>query len=301
MFQGVYTALLTPFQHDGALDLPALTALVERQVAGGVDGVVPCGTTGEASTLSAAERVQVIRTTVAAAAGRVKVIAGVGGNDTRAVAEAARGVVDLGVDGALVVTPYYNKPSQEGLYQHYRAVTEAAPGLPVVAYNVPSRTGVSLTVDTLSRLADLPGIVAVKEATADMVFGGELLARTHGRLTVLSGDDFTALPLWSLGGRGVISVTSNLFPERFVALWRAFEAGDAALAATLQRALYPIFKAMFIEVNPVPLKAMVAWHTGLCTETLRLPLVNLLPENAARLQALAAELGIALPHAPSGR
>lgn len=297
MFQGVYTALITPFLPDGALDLPALTALVQRQVAAGVDGVVPCGTTGEASTLSEAERLEVIATTVRAAAGRVKVVAGVGGNDTRRVAAAARAVQDLGVDGALVVTPYYNKPSQAGLYAHYCAVAEAAPGLPLVLYNVPSRTGVSFTVETLSRLADVPGMVAVKEATADLVFGGDLLARTHGRLTVLSGDDFTALPLWALGARGVISVTSNLLPDRFVALWRAFEAGDLASAQAQQRALFPLFKGLFIESNPVPVKALLAAHSGLCGAGVRLPLAPLQPESAARLRGLCAELGLELPFA----
>lgn len=298
MLRGVYTAIITPFHADGGLDLEALGALIERQIDAEVAGVVPCGTTGEASTLSAAEQAAVIEATVRAVRGRVQVIAGVGGNNTQEVIERARAAQALGVDGLLVVTPYYNKPSQEGLFAHYQAIAGAVAGLPLVLYNVPSRTGISLSAQTIARLAAVPGVVAIKEASADLIFAGEIFHQLRAPLAVLSGDDFTALPLWSLGGVGVISVASNLWPAQMVALWRAFEAGRLDEAQAIQRRLFPLFRALFVETNPVPVKSLVAWHTGLCAAQVRLPLVGLQPESVAHLQGVCADLEIDLPHGP---
>ncbi|MCB9546827.1 MAG: 4-hydroxy-tetrahydrodipicolinate synthase [Myxococcales bacterium] len=290
MFVGVYTALITPFR-DGAVDHKALARLVEQQLAAGIDGLVPCGTTGEGTTLTDAERLAVIGTTIDVAAGRCQVIAGVGTNDTAQTVRLAQAARGLGADGALVITPYYNKPSQEGLFHHSRVVAEQG-GLPVMLYNVPSRTSVSFTPETIERLASVPGVVSVKEATADMVFDADLLARVAGRLTVLSGDDATAFPLWALGGQGVVSVTSNLMPDRMVGLWRAFQTGDLAAARAAHYALLPAFRGLFWETNPTPLKRMMAWADPELSAELRLPLVPPTVETEARLRDLARSLGL---------
>ncbi|MEZ4469650.1 MAG: 4-hydroxy-tetrahydrodipicolinate synthase [bacterium] len=290
MFNGVYTALITPFR-DGAVDHASLRRLVARQVAAGIDGLVPCGTTGEGTTLTDTERLAVIETTIAEAAGRCRVIAGVGTNDTAQTLRLTQAARALGADGALVITPYYNKPSQEGLYHHSRVVAEEG-GLPVMLYNVPSRTSVSFTPETIERLAAVPGIVSVKEATADMVFDADVIARVGGRMTVLSGDDATAFPLWALGGDGVVSVTSNLLPEQMVALWRAFRSGDLADARARHYALLPAFRGLFWETNPTPLKRMMAWADPELSAELRLPLVPPTAETEARLRDLARRLGL---------
>ncbi|MCP4436906.1 MAG: 4-hydroxy-tetrahydrodipicolinate synthase [Actinomycetia bacterium] len=292
MFSGVHTALVTPFTA-GRADLEAFAALVERQIAAGIHGVVPCGTTGESSTVTDEERLGLIRTAVQTAKGRLKVIAGVGTNDTARSIANARAAAEVGADAGLVITPYYNKPTQEGLYRHCAAIAEATE-LPLVLYNVPGRTAVSFTVDTLDRLADLPTIVAVKEATADLQFGAEIVRRCGDRMQVLSGDDATAFPLWCVGGRGLTAVASNLVPERFVALWRAFEAGDIAEARRIHLGLLPLFAGMFWETNPVPVKTALAWATGLISAECRLPLAPLLPETEARLRALCADQKIEL-------
>lgn len=297
MFRGIHTAIVTPFRN-GRLDLDGYGALVERQIAAGVDGIVPVGTTGESSTLKPAERRALFQKSVEVAAGRCKVIAGVGTNDTAQSVEYARMAVECGADAGLVITPYYNKPTQEGLYHHCRVVAEAVPELPVVLYNVPARTGVSFTVETLDRLADVPGIVSLKEATADLRFGAEIVSACQGRMTVLSGDDATMFPLWAVGGEGVISVTSNLVPDRVVALWRAFEGGDIAEARRLHLQLLPLFTGLFIEANPVPVKTLVAWSTGLIEPDVRLPLTPLGAGAAAKLRALCAALEIPLEKGP---
>lgn len=291
MFSGIYTALVTPFS-GGKLDRPAFERLVERQIAGGVSGVVIAGTTGESATLQDAERVELFALAKAAARGRCQVIAGTGTNDTARTVELGQAAAKLGCEGALVVTPYYNKPTQEGLYHHFRTVAEATPELPQILYNVPGRTSVSLAADTIDRLADVPGIVAIKEATADLVFGAELVARCGDRLAVLSGDDATAFPLWAVGGRGVIAVASNLVPERMVALWKAFTAGDWDLARRLHMTLLPLFRGLFVESNPVPVKTLTALATGALSPDVRLPLVPLQTENLAKLRALCAGLEI---------
>jgi 4-hydroxy-tetrahydrodipicolinate synthase len=297
MFSGVYTALITPFKADGTLDVEALNALIERQINAGVQGIVPCGTTGEAATLTDEERVLIFQAAVTAAKGRCKVIAGAGTNDTRRAILMAQGAAASGADGLLVVTPYYNKPTQEGLYQHYKAIA-AAVDIPVVLYNVPGRTSCSLSVDTIDRLADIENIVAIKEATADLIFHSELVNRLGDRMQLLSGDDPTTLPMWSIGGRGVISVTSNLLPERMVAMWTAFEAGDITAARGVHHELFGWFQGLFVETNPVPVKSLVAWHTGLCTDAVRLPICPLEPESVVFLKGLADQMHLTLPHAP---
>ncbi len=291
---GVHTAIITPFR-DGKVDHGALEALVERQIAGGVHGLVPCGTTGESATLSKAEKVEIFRRVIATAKGRAKIIAGVGTNDTAGSIELARAAADLGADAGLVITPYYNKPTAEGMYQHFRTIAEAVPALPSVLYNVPGRTSVSLDVATIDRLADVPGIVAIKEATSNLVFDAEIIARCGERLAVLSGDDAVSFPLWCLGGRGVICVTSNVVPERMVALWNAFEKGDLAQARRLHLRLLPLFTGLFMETNPGPVKALYSWLYPDTSAEMRLPLVDISPSNAARLRALAAELEITTP------
>lgn len=290
MLQGVYTAILTPFRQ-GKVDFQALEALVERQIAAGIHGVVPCGTTGESSTLSDAEKIEIFRRVVAVAGKRCQVIAGVGTNDTHHSVELARAAVEAGADAGLVITPYYNKPTAEGLYHHFRTIAEAVPALPLVLYNVPGRTGVSLTVETIDRLADVPGIVAIKEATSNLVFDAEIIARCGERLTMLSGDDAISFPLWCLGGRGVICVASNVVPERMVALWNAFEKGDLAAARRLHLKLLPLFNGLFVETNPTPVKTVYSWlYPNEATDEVRLPLVGLQPGNAAKLRKLCADL-----------
>ena len=297
MFQGVHTALVTPFR-DGHPDIDALERLVELQIEGGVDGIVPCGTTGESATVSDAERAEIIAATVRFAGGRVQVVGGVGTNDTAQSVRNAKAALEAGADGGLIITPYYNKPTQEGLYAHCRHIAEQVPGLPQIVYNVPSRTSVSFTVDTLARLAELPAVVAVKEATANMTFDAEIVGRCGDKLTVLSGDDASALPLWSVGGRGVISVSSNLVPARVVAMWKAFARGDLDEARRLHLHLLPLFTGLFMETNPVPVKTAVAWNSAALDPEVRLPLTPLLPESEVKLARLCGALEIPLPHRP---
>lgn len=298
IFSGVFTALITPFK-DGAVDHDALARLVERQVTAGIHGLVPCGTTGEASTLDEAERLAVFATCLRAAAGRCVVAAGVGTNDTAQTVRMAKAAAAMGCDAAMIITPYYNKPTQAGLYAHCRAVAEAIPGTPVMVYNVPSRTAVSFTVDTLVRLADVPGIDAVKEATGDMIFDGNLIRRCGSKMAVLSGDDMSAFPLWALGGTGVVSVLSNLMPERVVGLWRLWLAGDIAGARRRHLALLPLFQAMFFETSPGPLKLIMSWMSSDIVPDMRLPLVPPTAETADRLFALATEFGLPVSRPPA--
>lgn len=280
-FKGAITALVTPFK-GGKIDRKKLIELVDFQLSAGIDGIVPCGTTGEAPTLSDEERRIVIKTVVERVKGRVPVIAGAGGNDTRRTGSAVKDARRLGADGVLIVTPYYNRPTQEGLLLHYRAVA-AATRLPIIAYNVPSRTGVSFTAETLDRLAAEKKIVAVKEASGnlDLVCA---LARTR-RLDVLSGDDPLTLPIMALGGVGVISVLANIAPRSMVKLTRACLAGDFVRARDLHEQLYPLAKAMFMETNPIPVKTAMRM-LGLGNGELRLPLCAMGRENADRLNAI---------------
>ena len=277
-WSGVGTALVTPFTRGGAIDEPALRALVARQVDGGVHFVVPCGTTGETPALSDDERERVIRITVEVCAGRIPVLAGVGGYNTAEVAETAGAVEALGVQGLLSVTPYYNKPTQEGLYQHYAAIA-ARTTLPIIVYNVPGRTGCNVEPRTLARLAQIPNIVAVKEASGNMTQMCEVCRVVPPDFTVLAGDDALALPLMAVGGRGVISVASNIVPDRMAALVKAALAGDFAAAKAEHHALLPLMLVNFIESNPIPVKAALAMME-LCDEVYRLPMVP--PSDASK-------------------
>jgi 4-hydroxy-tetrahydrodipicolinate synthase len=268
-FTGTYPALVTPFR-DGELDEEALRALVERLVEGGVDGLVPCGTTGESVTLSDAEQRRVIANVVEQARGRVPVVAGAGCASTRQTIERARSAREAGADGLLLVCPYYNRPTQAGLEAHYRAVLEAVP-LPAMLYNIPSRTGVDLSVETLARLADVPALVAVKEATGNVLRTQEILARCGDRFDVLAGDDALTVPVLAAGGVGVVSVTANLLPREVSEVTRLHRAGRAEEARALHRRLLPVHRAMFVETNPGPIKAALA-DAGRLAPEVRLPL-----------------------------
>lgn len=288
-FQGLLTALVTPFR-DGAVDEAAYRALVRRQLDAGIDGLVPCGTTGEAPTLSAEEHTQVVRWAIEESAGQAPILAGIGGNNTAATVAKARHVVSLGAQGVLATAPYYNKPTQEGLYRHFRAIAEAIDA-EVCVYDVPGRTSVKVAPETIERLSEIDNITCVKDATADMINGSEVIRRCGDRVAVLSGDDFTAFPLIALGGAGCISVTSNLAPARMKALIDAARAGDLEAARAHQNALLPVFHSMFFETNPIPVKAALA-ASGLIADELRLPMCPMGDAARARLHAVLREASL---------
>jgi 4-hydroxy-tetrahydrodipicolinate synthase len=289
MFEGVLTALVTPF-HDGALDERTLHELVELQIAAGVDGVVPCGSTGEAATLSHAEHRRVIEVVVAAARGRVRVLAGTGSNSTAEAIELTRHAKEAGADGAVLISPYYNKPTPEGIVQHYAAVARET-ALPLVIYNIPARTSSNILPATMARLAEIEQVVGVKESCGDLHQVAQLIAATPGDFRVLSGDDWATLPIMALGGAGVISTASNVAPADVVELVRAFRSGDLARAQDVYYRLLPLLDALFCETNPIPVKAALAMR-GLIREELRLPLVRLSDANRARLQLALKEFGL---------
>jgi 4-hydroxy-tetrahydrodipicolinate synthase len=271
-FTGVGTALITPFRKDGSIDESAVRRLARRQVDAGVHFVSPCGTTGEAPTLSDREKVRVCQLVVEEVAGRVPVLAGAGGYNTREVIELIHELAGIGVDGILSVTPYYNKPTQEGLYQHYKAIAEST-SLPIVLYNVPGRTGVNLEVQTVVRLSAIPNIVGVKEASGNLVQMSEIVGAVPGDFLLLSGDDPIAVAVMAIGGKGLISVASNAAPSEVVQMIELAEKGDFAGARRLHRWLLPFLQVNFIEANPIPVKAAMA-AMGLIEEAYRLPLVS---------------------------
>ena len=277
-FTGVGTALITPFRKDGSVDEAAVRRLVKRQIEAGVHFVSPCGTTGEAPTLSHSEKLRIIELVVNEAAGRVPVLAGAGGYDTREVIALARELERIGVDGLLSVTPYYNKPTQEGLFQHYKAISEST-SLPIMLYNVPGRTGVNLEVKTVVRLSELRNIVAVKEASANVVQMSEIIAAVRDDFMLLGGDDPLTVAVMAIGGRGIVSVASNAAPAEMVQIVELAEKGDYAGARRLHMWLLPFIQVNFIEANPIPVKAAMA-AMGLIEEAYRLPLVP--PSPAAR-------------------
>lgn len=282
MFRGTYTALVTPFQ-EGDLDLAALEKLVEEQISAGITGVVAVGTTGESPTLSRGEKEQVIRTVVEAAKGRCQVLAGTGSNSTAAAIEATEATEKMGVDGMLVVAPYYNKPSQEGLFQHFRAISQATT-LPIMLYNIPGRCGVDIAPGTVERLAiSCRNIVSIKEASGSVDRVSDLRARLPDAFTILSGDDSLTLPFLSVGAVGVVSVASNLFPTEVTALVQAFRSGDVKTARDMHLKMLPVFKDLFIEPNPVPTKTALAWRGAISAEC-RLPLCEMSEANQARLR-----------------
>jgi len=286
MFRGTYTALVTPFR-DGEIDAGALEKLSESQIAGGITGVVAVGTTGESPTLSHDEREQVIRLAVEIANGRCQVLAGTGSYSTREAIAAAEAAEKLGVDGALIVAPYYNKPSQEGLFRHFRAIAGAT-RLPIMLYNIPGRCGVDIGAGTVERLAtECSNIVSIKEASGSIDRVAELRAKLPDAFTILSGDDGLTVPFMAVGAVGVVSVASNLLPGEISALVQAFESGDAAGAQRMHRRLGGLFKDLFIEPNPVPVKTALSWRGGMTAEC-RLPLCEMTAANQARLRKTLA-------------
>ncbi len=257
--KGTATALVTPFNEDGSLDLGAFKALVEWQISNGITALVPCGTTGESATVSESERESLIKAAVELSNGRVPVIAGTGGNDTMKAARLQSVAKNAGATATLVVTPYYNKPNASGLKAHYETVAQAA-DIPVILYNVPGRTGCDMSPSTITQLAQIPGVSGVKEATADLDRVVPIMKHSKSDFVLLSGDDFTALPFVLLGGWGVISVTSNFAPKMMSSMIRAGLDGQLDEARTLHHTLHPLFHAMFLESNPVPVKTAMAWR-----------------------------------------
>jgi 4-hydroxy-tetrahydrodipicolinate synthase len=290
MFQGVYTALVTPFTENGALDEAALRGLVEAQIHGGVDGLVPVGTTGESPTLSVEETERVIRIVIEQANGRVPVIAGTGSNATDKAIHLTETAKQIGASASLQVAPYYNKPTGEGFYRHFTAIADAV-DLPMVVYNIPGRTGKNIENPVMLRLARHPNIVAVKEASGSIAQMMELIAEKPEDFDVLSGDDNLTFPLMALGGRGVVSVASNIVPDLMRDLTHAALEGEWERARTLHYALLPLFKVIFVETNPIPIKAALGLK-GVLKEVYRLPMCPPAEESRKKIKAVLQELGI---------
>jgi 4-hydroxy-tetrahydrodipicolinate synthase len=295
MFQGCGTAMVTPFRSDLSLDEETLRRLVRRQIEAGIHFLVPCGTTGENPTLSREEHLRVVDITLEEAQGRTPVLAGCGGNDTREVVELARDLEGLGADGLLVVTPYYNKPTPEGLYQHYHAVARAT-RLPIVVYNVPGRTGANVDPATLAHLAEIETVVGVKEASGNMSQIAAIFQAVPESFAVLSGDDAITLPVIALGGVGVISVVSNEVPFAMARLTSLCLEGDFPAAREMQRRLHALMEVNFIEANPGPAKAALALM-GLIEPVFRLPMVPPKPENVRKIEQVLLGLGL-IPESP---
>ena len=296
MFTGCGTALVTPFADNGSLDENTLRDLVRRQIEAGINFLVPCGTTGESPTLTKAEHLRVVEITLEEAKGVVPVLAGAGGYNTREVIELARELEAMGVYGVLSVTPYYNKPTQEGLYQHYKAIASSI-GLPIVVYSVQGRTGVNVEPLTLKRLAGIDNIVGVKEASGNIAQMAAILYHVPERFRVLSGDDAITLPLIALGGKGIISVASNEIPAEMTALAQACLKGDLAAARAVQKRYLPLMEVNFVESNPIPVKAAMA-QMGLLRPVWRLPLVPPQPASQAKIEKVLQDVGL-LAHAAS--
>ena len=290
MFQGTYTALITPFNRDGSVDYGCLRALVDQQAAAGIAGVCPVGTTGESPTLDYEEHAQVIRKTVEYAAGRMQVVAGTGANSTREAVELTRHAKEDGADATLQIAPYYNKPSPEGLYRHFAEVAEV--GLPVLLYNAPGRTARDIPVPVLRRLAAHDAVKGIKEAAGDANRVNLIRAAIGDRLDILSGDDSLTLPMMAAGAKGVVSVASNVVPAEIVTMVNLALPNAFAGALAVHTRLLNLFADLFIEVNPVPVKAAMAM-AGTAEEVYRLPLCELLPEHRLQLERTLRELGIA--------
>jgi 4-hydroxy-tetrahydrodipicolinate synthase len=287
---GVHTALVTPFR-DGALDETALGKLIEFQLNEGIDGLVPCGSTGEAATLSYEEHERVIELTVKLAGGRVPVTAGTGSNSTKETIELTGIAKHLGADMALIVAPYYNRPTQEGMYLHFRKVAEEV-DIPLILYNIPGRTGVNMLPELVARLAEIPNIVGIKEASGSVQQVADIFRLTKGKFSILSGDDNLFLPMMSLGGTGVISVISNMMPGRMKDLGKAFlEENNPAKACEIHVQLMPLFHGMFIETNPVPVKEAL-YHMGVIEKEVRLPLCQLSEQNRNYVKELIKGYGL---------
>ena len=289
MLKGAITAIVTPFKN-GQFDEAAYRELIELQVKGGIHGIVPCGTTGESPTLSHAEHKRVVETCIDQVKKRVVVIAGSGSNNTAEALELTQHAQQAGADAALMITPYYNKPTQEGLYQHYKTVASQTK-IPIVVYNVPGRTSVNLLPETVARLAELPNIVGLKDATGDLKQGCKTLELCGDKITVLSGDDFTTFPLLCVGGQGVISVVSNVAPADMAGMCNAFFKGDLAKARELHYKMWPLMEAMFFETNPTPAKTALRMM-GKITGEIRQPLWTMSAANEDKLRQVMQKYGL---------
>ena len=285
---GVGTALVTPFAKSGVLDEAAIRRLARRQIDAGIHFLCPCGTTGESPTLSDEEKLRIVEILVDEAKGQVPIVAGAGGYDTREVIHLAKALEARGAAGLLSVTPYYNKPTQEGLYQHYKAIADST-SLPIIVYNVPGRTGVNVEVATLTRLAQIPNIVAVKEASGNVTQMAEICRAVPEEFIVLSGDDALTLPLMAVGGHGIISVASNEIPAEMVQMVEAAERNDFRAARAVHARILPLMQINFVESNPVPVKAAMA-AMGLLDEHYRLPMCPPKPESRERINRVLKEL-----------
>lgn len=289
MFEGILTAIATPFR-GGNIDEKALRALIERQIEAGVSGLVPCGSTGESATLSHEEHRDVVEITVEAVAKRVAVVAGTGSNSTAEAISLTRHARDVGADGALLLSPYYNKPTQEGIYRHYAAVAEET-AFPLVVYNIPGRTASNILPETIGRLSELEHVVGVKEASGDIDQIAHVVAACGSDFAVLSGDDSFTLPVLAVGGKGTISTSSNVVPDRMCALYQAWRSGDAAGARQIHFELLPIFDVLFCETNPIPTKAALELM-GLVDGEIRLPLTPLTDANREALRVVLKDAGV---------
>ncbi len=287
MIKGVITALVTPLRDD-RIDEEALRRLVDEQIRAGIDGLVPVGTTGESPTLTNEEHIRVVQIVVEAAKKRVPVIAGTGANCTREAIDLTLAAKAVGADATLQVVPYYNKPTQDGLYRHFKAVAEAT-NLPMVLYNVPGRTGCDLLPDTIARLCDVPQVVAVKEATGNIQRASQIITRVGDRLSMLSGDDATVLPFYAVGGHGCISVVSNVAPADMATMYDAFVAGNLAKARELHYKVFPLSEGLFIEANPIPVKAALAMM-GKISDEIRPPLYPMSGANRDKIHKILVDL-----------
>jgi 4-hydroxy-tetrahydrodipicolinate synthase len=287
MFKGVLTALVTPFR-DGAVDVPALRELIEWQIQSGIDGLVPCGSTGESATLTHAEHDAVVKLTIEQARRRVPVIAGTGSNSTAEAIRLTVAAAEMGADGALLLSPYYNKPTQDGIYRHYKTIA-ASVAIPILLYNIPGRTASNITPETVARLAEIKNIVAIKEASGSMDQSSDIIKLAGDKITILSGDDSLTVPLIALGAKGVISTCSNAVPREMHDLADAALAGDFAKSREIHFRLLPLMRALFVETNPIPIKQALA-YMGKCANELRMPLLPMTAGPAERLRVAMKEL-----------
>ncbi|MBI5197505.1 MAG: 4-hydroxy-tetrahydrodipicolinate synthase [Nitrospirae bacterium] len=289
MFKGSMVAIVTPFKN-GVVDEKAFGEMIEFQIASGTDGIIPCGTTGESATLTHEEHNRVIEFTVETAARRAVVLAGTGSNNTEEAVTLTRHAKKIGADGALLISPYYNKPTQEGLYRHYKKIAESV-DIPIVLYNVPGRTGVNILPATVARLADVPNIVAIKEASGSMAQVCEVFRLCGDRIGILSGEDAINFPILTAGGQGMISVTANVVPKKMAEMWDTFAAGNVQRSRDIHYKLMPLHDAMFIETNPIPVKTALALM-GRCSDEMRLPLCPMEEGNLEKLKKTLEQYGL---------
>lgn len=287
--RGAMVALVTPFRDD-RIDRPAVKKLIDYMIENGIDAIIPCGTTGESATLSHQEHDEMIEITLELVAGRVPVIAGTGSNSTKEAIRLTRHAAQAGAQAALLITPYYNRPTQEGLYQHFRAVSEAS-DIPLIPYNVPARTGVNLLPPTVARLAELKNVIGIKEATGSLAQAMEIIALCPPNFLLLSGEDLLNLPLYAIGARGTISVIANVAPQLVSGLYDAFVAGKLQEANFLNRNLFDLNRILFVETNPIPAKAALAMM-GMISPEIRLPLTEPAPENKTKIRNVLKDLGL---------